>query len=46
MFLAFIVDVIVWHKAHRIDIDPESNQPGEQPDNAHEKTIPDLSSTV
>lgn len=24
MFLAFIMDVIVWHKANRIDIDPES----------------------
>lgn len=24
MFLAFIMDTIVWHKAHRIDIDPES----------------------
>lgn len=26
MFLAFIMDTIVWHKAHRIDIDPESKQ--------------------
>ncbi|XP_031619766.1 solute carrier organic anion transporter family member 74D isoform X2 [Contarinia nasturtii] len=24
MFLAFIMDVVVWHKANRIDIDPES----------------------
>lgn len=23
--LAFIMDLVVWHKAHRIDIDPESN---------------------
>lgn len=27
MFLAFIMDTIVWHKAHRIDIDPGSKQP-------------------
>lgn len=24
MFLAFIMDLVVWHKANRIDIDPES----------------------
>lgn len=47
MFLAFIMDVIVWHKAHRIDIDPESNQIAEQtPENDKEKPIPELSSTV
>lgn len=25
MLLAFVMDVVVWKKAHRIDIDPESN---------------------
>lgn len=25
MMLAFVMDLVVWHKAHRIDIDPESN---------------------
>lgn len=25
MFLAFIMDIVVWRKADRIDIDPESN---------------------
>ena len=25
MMLAFVMDIVVWHKAHRIDIDPESN---------------------
>lgn len=25
MVLAFIMDLVVWHKAHRIDIDPESS---------------------
>lgn len=30
MFLAFIMDVVVWYKANRIDIDPESkDKPGE-----------------
>lgn len=23
MFFAFIMDLVVWHKSHRIDIDPE-----------------------
>lgn len=26
MFLAFIMDVVVWYKANRIDIDPESKE--------------------
>lgn len=30
MFLAFIMDVIVWSKANRIDIDPESKAAGDQ----------------
>lgn len=25
MLCAFIMDLVVWHKAHRIDIDPESS---------------------
>lgn len=25
MLMAFVIDLVVWHKAHRIDIDPESN---------------------
>ena len=25
MFLAFIMDLVVWSKAHRIDIAPEDN---------------------
>lgn len=25
MFLAFIMDMVVWKKADRIDIDPENN---------------------
>jgi hypothetical protein len=27
MGLAFVMDVIVWYKANRIDIDPESSTP-------------------
>jgi hypothetical protein len=29
MALAFIMDLVVWHKAHRIDIDPESSTTSE-----------------
>lgn len=42
MFLAFIMDLVVWQKAHRIDIDPESNVS----ENNFEKTVTVPESTV
>jgi hypothetical protein len=32
MALAFIMDLVVWHKAHRIDIDPESSTTSSETD--------------
>lgn len=45
MFLAFIMDTIVWHKAHRIDIDPESKQSPSDGEYEKEKptVVPDTS---
>jgi len=41
MLLAFIMDLVVWHKAHRIDIDPESASETEidKPTNVPESTV-------
>lgn len=37
MFLAFIMDVVVWYKANRIDIDPESKEKPCEIENENEK---------
>lgn len=42
MFLAFIMDVVVWHKANRIDIDPES-KPKTDSENEKPATTPESS---
>lgn len=44
MFLAFVMDVVVWHKANRIDIDPESK--GKEDEFSKEKPIDTPESSV
>lgn len=41
MCLAFIMDLVVWRKAHRIDIDPESSS--SETDYDKPTTVPDTS---
>lgn len=43
MFLAFIMDVVVWHKANRIDIDPESKEKTVDFENEKATTTPESS---
>ncbi|XP_037817048.1 solute carrier organic anion transporter family member 74D [Lucilia sericata] len=46
MFLAFIMDLVVWSKAHRIDIAPEENAEKKSPESECQKsmaTAPDTS---
>lgn len=43
MFLAFIMDVVVWHKANRIDIDPGSKEKTDDFDNEKPTITPESS---
>lgn len=40
MFLAFVMDLVVWSKAHRIDITPEDNGQKKPPDTDCQKQMP------
>lgn len=39
MFLAFIMDLVVWSKAHRIDIAPEENNEKKSTESECEKPM-------
>lgn len=41
MFLAFIMDLVVWKKADRIDIDPENSSTSETEYEKAETTAPE-----
>lgn len=43
MFLAFLMDVVVWHKANRIDIDPESRAKSDDDTNQQPSITPESS---
>ena len=41
MMLAFVMDMIVFFKSHRIDIDPEGNEPeADTPNREHQNEDP------
>lgn len=43
MFLAFIMDLVVWSKAHRIDIEPEEHNENKSADVDNKSSSPNTS---